>query len=85
MTFSELLCFTKEQKKLNTTEYQIYSNRSQINIKRNDINVCNVVFMENEAHVYRCPRNGYCDYSNPVVYKMNEEVPAWCGARYLVS
>ena len=77
MTFSDVLNFCREAEYLNTSNYQIYSNRMQINVKRADTNIANIVFDDEKATVYRCPRNGYCDYSNPVHYSMDDEVPTW--------
>ena len=78
MAFLELLSFTQEHAGKNTSEYQVYNNKHQINIKQNDVNICNIYFYDGEAYVYRCPRNGFCDYSNPAVFGLTEEIPAWC-------
>ena len=54
-------------------DLHIYSTRHQVNVERDTLSICNIVFDDDWANVYKVA-NGYCDYDHPICYSIEDDI-----------
>ena len=71
-TFKGLYDFIQTKK---SDKLQIYSNRRQVNVlNADDLSICNIVFDDDEVHVYACDRPGIADYGTYYERKLTDTI-----------
>lgn len=72
-TFQDL--YNLIQKTKNLRNMQVYSNRQQVNLLNIEgLSIMNICFSDDEVHMYQCPRPGYADYSNRIIFNLDENL-----------
>lgn len=71
-TFKDLFDFIQN----NTSDnLQIYSNKRQVNVLNEDgLSIMNLVFADEEVHMYHCDRPGYAKYDQFLTYQYDEDI-----------
>ena len=76
-TFRDL--FNQIQKTKSLRNMQVYSNRQQVNLLNGEgLSIMNICFSDNEVHMYQCIRPGYADYSNRIIFDMDDNLASIC-------
>lgn len=71
--FRDLYNFIQTREK--AKNLQIYSNRQQVNILNSDeLSIMNLIFVDDEVHLYNCQRPGYADYGRFATYSMEDPI-----------
>lgn len=74
-TFNDLFRFIQNATKDEAKSLQIYSNKRQVNIlDKDELSIMNILFTDDEVHIYNCHRPGYADYGRFTAYSLEEPI-----------